>query len=75
MGKSGVSGVRLAQYSGAAVGPMAGVGYTSGTFAETEYASAGLFRAEQSTRSGSGRRLRAETGLLMSRGLSQTRPA
>lgn len=75
MGKSGMSGVRLAQCSGAAVGPMAGVGYTSGTLAETEYASAGLFRAEQSTRSGAWRHFREETGLLMSRALSQTRSA
>ena len=74
MGKSGMSGVRLAQCSGAAVGPMAGVGYTRSSLAE-EYSSAGLFWAEQSARTGTKRTFRAENGRLMSYTISKTRSA
>lgn len=75
MGKSGMSGVRLAQCSGAAVGPMAGVGYTRSSLAEAEYSSAGLFWAEQSARTGTKRTFWAENGRLMSYTISKTRSA
>lgn len=75
MGKSGMSGVRLAQFSGAAVGPVAGVGYTRSFPAETEYSSAGLFWAERNAQAGTKRTFRAENERLMSRTLSQTRSA
>ena len=75
MGKSGMSGVRLAQCSGAAVGPMAGVGYTRSSLAEAEYSSAGLFWAERSKETGAGHRFREETEILMSRTHPQMRSA
>lgn len=74
MGKSGMSGVRLAQCSGAAVGPVAGVGYTRSALKE-EYSSAGLFWAERNAQAGTKRTFRMENERLMSRALSQTRSA